>query len=171
MNMKSRRQAKQHRYLSDIRLPEDVLKKFVGDLKVPVDVVEKSLRGLPKRAALDNEDVFSRLGQAVQSINENIRLVIDYLHMRLKDGFAESEEKIVFEVLGQFSHMLRERSVPLMGYVSVCQQCKLSEDEFARNMETIKHYGEQLVKVFKALENNWQFWLETKSFDWRASDL
>jgi len=170
--MKSEKHSREYPQIPNTHLPEDLLEKFVADLKAPIDIVENSLRNLPKFTNYDNgEEIFPQLGQATQTVNDNIRSVIAYLHLKLKDGFIDIERKIAFEILGQFTHVLRECSAPLEGFINVCQQYKLSDDEFKQNVETIEHYGERLVKAFKALDSNWRIWLETRNFDWEISDL
>jgi hypothetical protein len=169
--MKSKPQAARPHQISDNRLPEDVLRQFIADLKGPIDIVEKSLPYLRKPATLRGEEILSRLGQAVQSVNGSIQFVIDYLHLKLKDGLIESDRKIAFEILGRFGHVLRESSAPLQGFVNVVQHVKLTEDEFEHNKEAIKHYGTRLVKDFRLLDSNWRVWLETRKFDWEASGL
>src|SRR5437868_8014997 len=117
----------QYSQASEVRLPEDVLRKFVADLRHPVAIIEVSLNNLSNRPALESEkEIFTQLGEATQSINENIRSVLDYLHLKLKDGVVETEGKVALEILGHFSHALREYSAPLMGFVSVGQQVNLS---------------------------------------------
>jgi len=170
--VKSKLQLTQHHQISDNSRPEDVLRQFITDLKDSIDIVENSLRDLRKQATIHGEEeIFSRLGQAIQSVNENIQSVIDYLHMKLKDGFIETEGKIALEILGRFSHVLRECSMPLIGFVNVAQRCKLSEEEFEHNIEAINHYSQRLVQKFKTLHGNCRIWLEAKRFDWEASDL
>ena len=83
----------------------------------------------------------------------------------------EAEGKIAFEILGRFSHVLREASAPLQGFINVVQRLKLTEDEFEHNKEAIQYYGKRLVKDFRLLDSNWRGWIETRKFDWEASEL
>jgi hypothetical protein len=160
-----------HHQTSDNRLPEDVLRKFIADLKDPIAVVEKSLHDLSKLATqADDEEIFSQLGQATRRVNENIQSVLDYLHLKLKTGLIETDGEIALEILGRFSHVLRESSAPLMGFISVAQQCELSEAELEHNTDTIKNYGKHLVRDFRLLDSNWRIWLETRKLDWEVSD-
>jgi hypothetical protein len=168
--MKSKLQTTQPHQISDHLLPEDVLKQFIADLKDLIDIVEKSLFNLQNHSASHGGEIFSQLGQATQSVNENIESVIDYLHSKLKDGLIETEGKISLEILGRFSHVLRESSAPLQGFVNVVQHIKWTEDEFEHNKKAIRLYGKRLVKNFRLLDGNWQVWLETRKFDWEASD-
>jgi len=170
--MKSKSQATPHQQISENRLPEDVLRQFIADLKEPMDIVESFLSDYRTHATLrGEEDILSQPRQAIENINENIQSVIDYLHLKLKDGLIETEGTIAFEILGRFSHVLRESSAPLQGFVNIVQGVQLTKDEFEHNKEDITRYGKHLVNDFRLLESNWRVWLETRKFDWGVSDL
>jgi hypothetical protein len=69
-------------------------------------------------------------------------------------------------ILAKFTHELREKAIPLKGYIALCEQGQLSEDK-SENFNTVMvKFGQSLIEIFKVLEENWRTWLETKDGSW-----